>query len=40
MTASGVRPIGTNHLEVTQTLMNRPIASNQIDSEGLMGFLD
>ncbi|MDJ0555540.1 MAG: hypothetical protein QNJ68_14070 [Microcoleaceae cyanobacterium MO_207.B10] len=40
MTASGVRPIGTTHLDVTQTLMNRPVASNRIDSEGLMGFLD
>jgi len=40
ITASGVRPIGTNHLKVEQTLMNRPVASNQIDSEGLMGFLD
>lgn len=40
ITASGVRPIGANHLAVTQTLMNRPVASNQIDGEGLMGFLD
>lgn len=40
ITASGIRPIGTTHLEVTQTMMNRPVASNQIDSEGLMGFLD
>ncbi|MGB3513142.1 MAG: hypothetical protein WBA93_28790 [Microcoleaceae cyanobacterium] len=40
ITASGVRPIGTTHLDVTNTLMNRPVASNQIDSEGLMGYLD
>ncbi len=40
ISASGVRPIGTNHLKVNQTLMNRPVASSQVDSEGLMGFLD
>lgn len=40
ITASGVRPIGTNNLEVSKILMNRPVASNGINSEDLMGFLD
>lgn len=40
ITASGIRPIGTNNLAVSRQMMNRPVASNQVDNEALMGFLD
>lgn len=41
LAVSGNRPITSSNLVINHTLMNRPIASNEVDdSEGLMGFLD
>ena len=42
LTISGRRPIAASHLQVSQTYVmgNRPIASNDIDDAGIMGYLD
>ena len=42
LTISGRRPIAASHLHVSETYVmgNRPIASNDIDDAGIMGYLD
>ena len=42
LTISGRRPIAASHLHVSEIYVmgNRPIASNDIDDAGIMGYLD